>query len=82
MLLGFFRWDAHRFLIYVHVVHQLSDEVRRFREFRDRLIREPALVAEYCASKRRIVAKGIVDTDEYAVQKRSVIHTSSVKHTG
>jgi GrpB-like predicted nucleotidyltransferase (UPF0157 family) len=74
MLLGSFDWGGDRFLIYIHIVHEASDEVRRFREFRDRLRQEPRLAAKYCATKRRIVSEGVIDTDEYAAQKRSVIH--------
>jgi GrpB-like predicted nucleotidyltransferase (UPF0157 family) len=58
-------------LIYVHVVHVSSDEVRRFRSFRKLLTDNPELVAQYCMLKRDIVASGITDTDDYAVQKRA-----------
>jgi GrpB-like predicted nucleotidyltransferase (UPF0157 family) len=69
-----FRWGARPFLIYIHVLHEASDEVRRFRDFRDRLKRDSQLVVEYCAVKRAALAEGRVDTDDYAVRKRPVIH--------
>jgi GrpB-like predicted nucleotidyltransferase (UPF0157 family) len=74
MFLGSFRWDEDTFTVYVHVIDEASDEVRRFREFRDRLAADSRLVAEYCSTKRRIIEEGVQDTDEYAVKKRSVIH--------
>ena len=74
MLLGVFRWSERTYMIYVHVVSELSDEVRRFRTFRDRLSADPSLVAGYCELKRRIIEDGVIDTDEYAVRKRQIIH--------
>jgi GrpB-like predicted nucleotidyltransferase (UPF0157 family) len=74
MYLGFYRWSGDRFLVYVHVVHQASDEVQRFRTFKARLLQSPDLIAEYCSCKRRIIADGITDTDCYAVRKRAFIH--------
>ncbi len=74
MYLGRFDCFAERFLVYVHVVHRASDEVRRFRTFKERLTQSPALLAEYCACKRQLVTDGVADTDDYAVRKRPFIH--------
>jgi len=74
MLLGWYRWLDDPFLIYIHVVHRASDEVRRFRMFKERLMQNPDLLREYCACKRQIVMQGVVDTDDYAVRKRPFIH--------
>src|SRR5271165_192672 len=74
MFLGNYRWNAEPYLIYIHILHEASDEVRRFRVFNERLVKNPAFVTEYCELKRRIVLDGIVDTDEYAVRKRSFMH--------
>ncbi len=74
MLLGAFRWSERTYTIYVHIVIESSDEVRRFRLFRDRLSSDPSLVGEYCEVKRRIIEDGVIDTDEYAVRKRQTIH--------
>ncbi len=60
--------------MYVHIVSESSDEVRRFRLFRDRLSADPALVAVYCEVKRSIIEDGVIDTDEYAVRKRQIVH--------
>lgn len=73
MYLGAYRWSGHPFLIYCHVVSSASEEVRRFREFRDRLTGDPALVADYCTAKRTILADGVRDTGDYAVRRRPVI---------
>ena len=74
MLLGAFRWNERVFTIYVHVVNICSDEVRRFRLFRDRLSKDAGLVAAYCEVKRSIISDGVTDTDEYAVRKRQIVH--------
>ena len=74
MYLGLYHWNDEPFLIYVHVVHHASDEVRRFRTFKERLMQHPELVKKYCACKRQIITAGATDTDDYAVRKRSFIH--------
>jgi GrpB-like predicted nucleotidyltransferase (UPF0157 family) len=73
MYLGRYLFASQPFMIYVHVVENSSDEVRRFREFRDLLSARADLVAEYTRLKREIVAAGVQDTDEYAVHKRPFI---------
>jgi GrpB-like predicted nucleotidyltransferase (UPF0157 family) len=74
MYLGSYQWDNESFLIYVHVVHKASDEVRRFRLFKERLMTDARLLDEYCECKKRIILNGVSDTDEYAVQKRPFLH--------
>ncbi|HEV8072880.1 MAG TPA: GrpB family protein, partial [Opitutaceae bacterium] len=54
--------------------HRASDEVRRFRTFKERLMQHPELVTQYCACKRQIVTERVMDTDDYAVRKRPFIH--------
>ena len=70
MYLGWYRYFGEPFMVYVHVVPLVSDEVRRFRDFRNLLRDSPDLVVEYCNLKRQILSAGILDTDEYAVRKR------------
>jgi GrpB-like predicted nucleotidyltransferase (UPF0157 family) len=70
MYLGRYVFKGHAFVIYVHVVRHSSDEVRRFRQFRNLLGGRPDLVAEYSRVKREILSAGVRDTDEYAVRKR------------
>ncbi len=74
MLLGYYGDAGEEFLIYVHVVHIESDEIRRFRTFRDRLTSNEGLMREYCEIKKNIIRDGILDTDDYAVGKREIIH--------
>jgi GrpB-like predicted nucleotidyltransferase (UPF0157 family) len=74
MYLGSYRWRDEPFLVYIHVIHHTSDEVRRFRMFKDQLMHSPDLLAEYCACKRQIVMDGVTDTDDYAVRKRPFFH--------
>jgi GrpB-like predicted nucleotidyltransferase (UPF0157 family) len=69
MYLGSYHWLDEPFLIYVHVVDRESNEVCRFRMFKERLLQDPSLLREYCACKRQILAEGITDTDDYAVRK-------------
>ena len=74
MFLGTYRWLDEPFLIYIHVIHRASDEVRRYRMFKERLMQNPDLLREYCACKRKILTEGVTDTDDYAVRKRPFIH--------
>lgn len=74
MYLGWFSHGGTEFLLYIHVVASTSDEVRRFRTFKERLLGSPALLAEYCETKRAIIAGGVTDTDVYAAQKRPFMH--------
>jgi GrpB-like predicted nucleotidyltransferase (UPF0157 family) len=74
MYLGWYQHQDQPFMVYVHVVSRESDEVRRFRAFRDLLASRPDLVAEYCRLKQQIVAAGVTDTDEYKILKRPFMH--------
>ena len=74
MFFGNYRWKNDLFLIYVHIIHYESDEVRRFRTFKERLAANPELISEYCELKRKIVFAGQQDTDEYKLQKRPFMH--------
>jgi GrpB-like predicted nucleotidyltransferase (UPF0157 family) len=74
MYLGWYRYQDLPVMVYVHVVSRASDDVRRFRDFRDLLAGRPDLVAEYCSLKQRIVAAGVTDTDEYKILKRPFMH--------
>jgi GrpB-like predicted nucleotidyltransferase (UPF0157 family) len=76
MYLGWYRYAGEQWLVYVHVVVSSSDEVRRFLDFRKLLSGSAELVAAYCQLKRDIVASGITDTDEYAVQKRAFFRSA------
>jgi GrpB-like predicted nucleotidyltransferase (UPF0157 family) len=81
MYLGWYRCMGQPFLVYVHVVRRSSDEVRRFRDFRDLLVGRPDLVADYCQLKQEIVSAGVTDTDEYAVRKRTFMRDAlGAKH--
>ena len=74
MLLGNYEFQESRYLVYVHVLHFESDEIRRFRVFRDRLAGNKELISEYNEVKSRIISEGIFDTDHYAFRKRGSIH--------
>ncbi len=74
MLLGYVRYKDATYLVYVHVVARDSYEAKRFRIFRDRLRDDEEIRAKYVEVKRSIIARGITDTDEYAVLKRPIIH--------
>jgi GrpB-like predicted nucleotidyltransferase (UPF0157 family) len=73
MFLGTYSFDEDTFLVYIHIVQRDSDEVRRFRIFRERLKENPDMIDEYCAVKRSIIAEGVKDTDEYVKKKRPII---------
>ena len=74
MLLGYVNYRDAMYLVYVHVLAGDSYEAKRFRIFRDRLRDDEEIRAKYIEVKRSIIARGITDTDEYTVLKRSIIH--------
>ena len=74
MLLGTVMHDSQEYVVYVHVVASESDEVRRFRQFRSLLCESPAHVERYNETKKGIVAMGIINTDQYVVMKRPIMH--------
>jgi GrpB-like predicted nucleotidyltransferase (UPF0157 family) len=61
--------DGAAFDLHVHVIAASSPEVRQFRDFRDRLRADPALVAAYVAAKRAILAGGCTDPTDYCYRK-------------
>ena len=71
--MGTFEYDNTPFLVYVHVIRDDSYEAVRFRIFRDRLRSDPELLSEYISVKKKIISRGVVDTDEYVELKRPVI---------
>lgn len=73
VFMGTFQYDNTSFLIYVHVIKDDSYEAVRFRKFRDRLRCDSELLSEYISTKKRIISKGVVDTDEYVELKRPII---------
>ena len=73
VMMGTFEFDNKSFLVYIHVIQEDSYEAVRFRIFRDRLCNDSELLSAYIAEKKRIILEGIVDTDEYAEMKRSII---------
>jgi GrpB-like predicted nucleotidyltransferase (UPF0157 family) len=73
VFMGTFEYDNTPFLIYVHVIREDSYEAVRFRIFRDRLRSDPELLSEYISVKKKIISRGVVDTDEYVELKRPVI---------
>ena len=73
VMMGTFEYDNKSFLVYVHVIQKESYEAIRFRMFRDRLDSDTQLLSEYIAEKKRIISEGIIDTDDYAEMKQSII---------
>jgi GrpB-like predicted nucleotidyltransferase (UPF0157 family) len=66
--------DGARFNIHAHVVGRDSPEAAELRTFRERLRGDPALVAEYVARKRALLAAGTTDSAGYTEGKADIIH--------
>lgn len=66
-------YDGTAFRLHVHLVMPGTPPVAAFRNFRDRLRADPALVAEYVRHKREIVARGVSDRAEYTRGKAAFI---------
>lgn len=74
MRLGTLAYDGETFLVHVHVIPADSGEIAEQRAFRDRLRSDPALMQEYMAQKRAIIAAEITGFD-YTVTKGSFIRS-------
>src|SRR5262249_42184644 len=57
----------------VHRTDTNSPEVGELRSFRDRLRDDPALLDQYVALKRRIIAEGVTDSLDYCIRKGEFI---------
>jgi GrpB-like predicted nucleotidyltransferase (UPF0157 family) len=73
MLQGVLPHDDTSFRIHVHVVPASSPDVASMRGFRDALLADPALRAEYAALKEAIVAGGPVDSVAFSKAKHDYI---------
>jgi len=73
VMMGTCEHDGTPFLVYIHVIRRDAYEAVRFRIFRDRLAADPRLREMYVAEKKRIIAEGVLDTDDYALQKQAII---------
>lgn len=69
MRVGAVEYDGSLFRLHAHVIWDGSPEVKRLREFRDRLKSEERLRRRYEAKKREIIASGVTDTVDYAAAK-------------
>jgi GrpB-like predicted nucleotidyltransferase (UPF0157 family) len=63
--IGTLAYDGETFRLHVHVIAADSPEVAEQRRFRDRLRADPALVADYVARKRAVLAAGVTDGGTY-----------------
>ncbi len=73
VMMGTFEYDDTSFLVYVHVIHEDSYEAVRFRIFCDRLCNDAELLSDYITEKKRIISEGVIDTDDYAEMKQSIM---------
>lgn len=71
--LGVVEHDGETFRLHVHVVAAGDAEAAELITFRDRLCADPALVAEYIARKRQVIAAGKLDNIAYNQGKEEVI---------
>jgi GrpB-like predicted nucleotidyltransferase (UPF0157 family) len=73
MLQGVIRHGTTSFRVHVHVVPASSPEVTALRGFRDALLADPDLRAEYEQLKRTIVGSGTVDSVAFSKAKHAWI---------
>lgn len=73
MLQGIIRHGDTSFRVHVHVVPASSPEVTALRGFRDALLADPGLRAEYEELKRSIVGAGTVDSVAFSKAKHAWI---------
>jgi len=73
VMMGTFEYANKSFLVYIHVIQKDSYEALRFPIFRDRLASNTELLSAYITEKKRIISEGVLDTDDYAEMKQSII---------
>jgi GrpB-like predicted nucleotidyltransferase (UPF0157 family) len=73
VMVGAVEHDGTIFRIHCHLIAPDAQEVTDQRTFRDRLRAAPALVAEYEAVKRAVLARGITYGPDYAEAKDEFI---------
>jgi GrpB-like predicted nucleotidyltransferase (UPF0157 family) len=73
MRIGAIDYEGEPYLLHVHVVPEKTHEMADLIDFRDRLRADPALVAEYVATKRAIIDAGVREGDDYADRKGKFI---------
>jgi mannose-6-phosphate isomerase-like protein (cupin superfamily)/GrpB-like predicted nucleotidyltransferase (UPF0157 family) len=73
MRIGSIEYDGTWFLLHAHVIVLNSPEVAELRSFRDRLLGDAALLDQYVALKRRIIAEGVTDSLDYCIRKGEFI---------
>jgi GrpB-like predicted nucleotidyltransferase (UPF0157 family) len=76
MRVGSLEHDGTLFLLHVHVIAASSPEAGTMRLFRDRLRADPALVADYVAAKRAILAAGVTDAVDYSIRKGDFVQAA------
>jgi GrpB-like predicted nucleotidyltransferase (UPF0157 family) len=73
--------QAETFLLHVHVVPENTHHLTELIDFRDQLRADPALVEEYVAVKRAVLAAGVRDGVDYAEKKGTFIIALGYKGT-
>jgi GrpB-like predicted nucleotidyltransferase (UPF0157 family) len=71
--IGTIEHDGETFRLHVHVIAADSPEAAEQRRFRDTLRDDPALVEEYVARKRAVLAAGATDGNDYNLGKDAFI---------
>jgi GrpB-like predicted nucleotidyltransferase (UPF0157 family) len=71
---GTIEHDGELFRLHVHVIAADAEEAAEQVRFRDTLRADPALVEEYVAIKRAVLATGVADNVEYNRGKEAFIH--------
>jgi GrpB-like predicted nucleotidyltransferase (UPF0157 family) len=71
--IGTIEHDGESFRLHVHVIAADSPEATEQRRFRETLRADPALVEEYAARKRAVLAAGVTDGNDYNLGKDAFI---------
>ena len=73
MRTGAFEHQGRPYLVHVHVVSADSPEIEDVRYFRDCLRADAELRSAYVAFKKKLLAKGVADSTDYAIAKGDFI---------
>lgn len=69
MRIGAVKYNNRVFYVHLHIVDMDSEEFKATVEFRETMMKEPVLLDEYVALKKKILSDGVNDSLEYCLIK-------------
>jgi len=68
-------FEGRKYLIHAHVIQKHSEEHQRQRAYRDYLLANPEVRADYERQKKAILSEGVTDQEAYVKRKAPFVKT-------